>query len=107
MIPRIAKLQNYKKAETMLITKLLEEMMGSDSEFQSQTLYLPVWVIDEATDLAAQIGVPTNRLLAELLPPALKEARTEWRMINCGLQDDSERAMDSSPKFSIQPRIKG
>jgi len=80
--------------------------MGDATEFERITIMLPCDALEEATDLAAQIGVPTARLLAELLPAALSEARTEWRMVCVADFPDGDPAEAPTMRFSIPPRVK-
>ncbi len=65
----------------MIIANLLEQLIGSKTEFERYQVLLPCDALEEARDLAGQMGVPVSRLLAELLPAALTQARTEWRQV--------------------------
>ena len=89
-----------------MLAKLLESLIGDSTEFEQVTILIPVEVLGEAQDLAAQIGVPTARLLAELLPPALREARGEWRSVSFGMAPDSEPAPTPFLSVDLPPRVK-
>lgn len=90
----------------MIIAKLIEQLMGDSSEFEQITVFLSVDTANEARDLAHQIGVPLNRLLAELLPPAIVEARTEWRSLTHGNRDRGDPAETPSLSLKLPPHVK-
>ena len=89
-----------------MIAKLLEELMGSHDEFEQVTVFLDVATAAEARDLAAQIGVPTSRLLAELLPPAVREARSEWRSLTFRGATVDEKPQAGVMSFQLPERVK-
>ncbi len=81
--------------------------MGKGSEFQCLTVYIDIDTAVECRDLANQIGVPASRLLAELLPGALKEARTEWRMLSSGMENRPDRAPEHPLlSLTLPPHVK-
>lgn len=90
----------------MLIGKLLEEMMGDHTEFETCYVLLPLDDAREARDLANKLGVPVNRLLAELVRGSLAEAQTEWRMLSFTEWEDRNPAQAPSLGFEVSPRIK-
>lgn len=91
----------------MLIGKLLEEMMGEHAEFETLYVLLPVDDATQARDLANKLGVPANRLLAELVRKSLPEAQSEWRMLTFNEGQKGERA-PAHPLLSLEvpPRVK-
>lgn len=99
--------QQLKKGKKhMIITNLLESLMGKDAEFEQIKIFLPVDSLVEARDLAGQIGVPVSRLLAELLPEALREARTEWRALTVGSGESRHPAQAPVARFTLSHRVK-
>ena len=62
----------------MIIGGILEEMMGKNSEFERVFALIPVDVSEQVNELAKLMGVPTSRLLAELVSVSIKDARSEW-----------------------------
>lgn len=90
----------------MMIGRLLEEMMGEHSEFETLYVLLPVEDAVAARDLANKLGVPANRLLAELVRASLPEAQSEWRMLTLNDRAPGEPAHAPAISFGISPRIK-
>lgn len=90
----------------MMLAKILEEMMGDGSaEFERVTIMLPIDTLEDAFDLAGQIGIPRNRLLAELILAGLPEARSEWRRLALNEATPEPARTGSHPSFSIDPTI--
>jgi hypothetical protein len=90
----------------MIIAKLLESMIGDGAEFESFPVMIDIDVATDVRDLAYQMGVPVNRLLAELVSQGIREARSEWRALDFGRATPVEPAQAYTPKFSLSPRIK-
>lgn len=90
----------------MLIGKLLEEMMGDHAEFETMYVLLPVDDATQARDLANKLGVPANRLLAELVRQSLPVAESEWRMLTFSDREKVDPANALSLSFDVSPRIK-
>jgi len=65
----------------MAIVKLIEEMLGNATEFERMYLLLPLESSQRVRVLAAEIGVPTSRLLAELVAESISGAETQWRRL--------------------------
>lgn len=90
-----------------MIAKLLEQMMGEAcAEFEQVNVLMSIETLAEARDLANQLGVPLGRLLAELLPPALIEARSEWRSLQIGTPLGMDHAEAATPSFRLPTRVK-
>lgn len=83
----------------MIIGKLLEEMMGRQTECEHMTVLLPLPIAVEVRDLAAQLGVPCSRLMTELVAAGISEAQYEWRRISI------ERP--EVPQFSLKVDMEG
>lgn len=66
----------------MLIHKLIEQMIGDQSgEFEYLPVMLSLETAERVRDLAHKLGVPSGRLLTELVGNTISEAETEWRRI--------------------------
>lgn len=90
----------------MLIGKLLEEMMGEHSEFETMYVLLPLDDATQARDLANKLGVPANRLLAELIRQSLPDAQSEWRSLTLETWEKGDRADAPAFHFNLAPRVK-
>lgn len=90
----------------MLIGKLLEEMMGEHAEFDTLYVLLPTEDALQARDLANKLGVPVNRLLAELVRQSLPEAQTEWRSLSSGTWERGEPAQARALSIAIPSHVK-
>jgi len=65
----------------MIIAKIVEEMMGNQTECAQFHVLLPQSVATDIRDLATKMGVPSTRLIAELCAAGISEAQYEWRRL--------------------------
>lgn len=72
----------------MIIAKIIEEMMGNQTEAAQFHVLLPVSVATEVRDLSNKMGVPATRLIAELVSTGISEAQYEWRRITLEKYDE-------------------
>lgn len=87
----------------MILKNILEEMLGrEDGEFERLSVPLDLDLATRLRDLASQLGVPTCRLLAELVESSLPEAESEWRAL---MADRTVPDANNGPglKFSMLP----
>lgn len=92
----------------MLIHRLIEQMIGDQSgEFEYLPVMLSLETAERVRDLAHKLGVPSGRLLTELVTNTISEAETEWRRIAVEKPPRADTHVDPI-QFSLRPppRIK-